>query len=71
MKPLSELFEQLASLDIKLSANQGKLRVNAPNNVLTEGLRDELAARKEELLGFLLNKTPEIAKRPVLSRIDI
>jgi len=49
----SEFLSQLRERDIKLSARNGKLRVNAPKGALTEELKRELAARKEELLGFL------------------
>lgn len=64
MKPLSELFERLVQLDIKLSINDGKLRVNAPNSALTENLRNELTERKEEILRFLSQKKSISINRP-------
>ncbi len=64
MKSISELFEQFAALDIKLSVHEGKLRVNAPNHVLTESLRAELLLRKPELIDFLTNQTANASTRP-------
>ncbi len=64
MNSITELVEKFAALDIKLSVNEGKLRVNAPNHVLTESLRAELLARKAELLDFLSNQTFIASVRP-------
>src|ERR1043165_3251838 len=55
MKPVttSEFLSRLRSLDVNLSAENGRLRFTGPAGSLTPALRAELAARKEELLVFL------------------
>jgi thioesterase domain-containing protein/acyl carrier protein len=56
------LVAELASLDVKLSVDEGDLRCSAPTGVLTEALRSKLAGRKRELLEFL-----QAAGRPASS----
>ena len=53
MIALEDYLAKLAALDVKLWLDDGKLRVNAPEEVLTPELQAELVARKPELLGFL------------------
>ena len=42
-------------MDVRLSAEGERLRINAPKGVLTAGLRDQIAERKAEILKFLRN----------------
>ncbi len=53
MTPIGDYLAELARLDVKLWVEDGKLRVNAPQDVLTAELRAQLAARKPELIEFL------------------
>jgi amino acid adenylation domain-containing protein len=56
---VADLVSNLRQLDIRLSAEGGHLRVNAPKGVLTESLSAQIAERKQELLDFLRdNKAP-------------
>jgi amino acid adenylation domain-containing protein len=48
-----EFLSYLNSLGIQVFANGERLRINAPQGVLTPDLRTELAERKKELLAFL------------------
>ncbi len=63
----SEFLQQLRMRDIRVWADGGRLRVNAPQNVLTVELEAELAARKPEVLRFLESAT---AKRSSLVPIN-
>ena len=53
MTPIGEYVAELARLDVKLWVDQGKLRINAPQDVLTAELKAQLSARKPELIEFL------------------
>jgi len=48
-----DFIAKLNKLDIKLRAEENRLRFDAPPGVLTNSLRVELASRKEEILSFL------------------
>ena len=50
--PVADYLAQLAGQDVKLWVEEGKLRCNAPQGVLTAELQRELASRKQELLEF-------------------
>jgi len=56
-----EFLSHLRSLDVKVSAEGGKFRVNAPAGVVTPEIQKELAARKAEILEFL--KETSLASR--------
>ena len=49
---IAEFVSHLRNLDIRLSAENDRLRVNAPKGVLNEGLRAQIADRKQELLEY-------------------
>lgn len=49
----SEFVSYLRSLDIKLWADEGRLRYSAPKGAMTAVLRGQLKARKAELLSFM------------------
>jgi len=49
----AEFVAYLCMLDIRISIHGERLRCNAPKGVLTDGLRQELTARKVEILGWL------------------
>jgi acyl carrier protein len=53
MTSIGEYLAELARLDVKLWVEDGKLRVNAPQDVLTPELKAQLSARKPELIEFL------------------
>jgi acyl carrier protein len=59
MSSLSEFLGKLASMEIKLWADGGKLRCSGPDHLMTPELESEVSARKSELLAFL-----ERANRP-------
>lgn len=63
-----DLLERLRSLDIHVRAEAGRLRVNAPAGALTSALREELSARKEEILALL--ERVEERPAPALERSD-
>ena len=48
-----EFLSRLRELGVKLSVEDQKLRLNAPQGVLTPSLKTELKDRKTELLNFL------------------
>ncbi len=48
-----EFLSYLHSLDVRVWIDNDRLRVNAPEGVLTQSLRDELSRRKEEVMAFL------------------
>ncbi len=50
---VSEFIEHLLSLDIRLSVEEDKLRVNAPKGALTAELRDQIVPRKGEIIAYL------------------
>jgi amino acid adenylation domain-containing protein len=49
----AELVAQLRARDVRLSIDGDRLRCSAPKGVLTGELRDQLAIRKAEILGWL------------------
>jgi amino acid adenylation domain-containing protein len=50
---IAELLAELESLDVRLDAEDGRLRISAPKGRLTPQLQAELVARKDELLRTL------------------
>ncbi len=50
---IEDFLAGLAQLDVKIWAEDGKLRVNAPDHALTPELQAELRTRKPELIAFL------------------
>ena len=52
-QPVWRFLAGLRKLDLRVSSEEGRLRVSAPPGVLTAELREELAARKAEILDFL------------------
>ena len=50
---IAEFVSDLRKLDVRLSVEGQRLRVNAPKGVLTDSLRAQIAERKQELLQFL------------------
>src|SRR5262249_32674588 len=50
---IAEFVSDLRKLDVRLSVNGHRLRVNAPKGVLTDTLRAQIAERKRELLQYL------------------
>ncbi len=52
-QPVWKFLAELQKLDLRVSNEEGRLRVSAPSGVLTAELREELTARKAEILDFL------------------
>ena len=55
MRSLNEFFMELRRLDVKLWAEGGRLRYNAPKGVMNPELLEELKTRKAEVLAFLID----------------
>lgn len=53
MSSLAEFLADLERLDVRISADGDKLRIDAPNEAITPALRAALASRKAELLAHL------------------
>jgi hypothetical protein len=53
MKTIEEFLSYLCSQDIKLWAEDERLRCSAPKEALTPDIKAELAARKAEILAFI------------------
>jgi hypothetical protein len=60
--PIADYVTQLAGQDVKLWVEEGKLRCNAPQGVLTAELQRELASRKQELLEFVARGRADAGK---------
>jgi amino acid adenylation domain-containing protein/non-ribosomal peptide synthase protein (TIGR01720 family) len=52
---LSELLSKVKQLDIKLWVEDGRLRYNAPEGVLTDDLKAEIIKNKPEIIEFLVS----------------
>jgi amino acid adenylation domain-containing protein len=67
---IADLISNLKQLDIRLSAEGERLRVNAPKGVLTQGLRTQIAERKHELLQFLSDyeQSTALIPAPIIPR---
>ena len=65
---IAEFVSHLRNLDVRLSAEGQRLRLNAPKGVLTDSLRAQIAARKQELLQFLSDyeQPPPFIPPPIL-----
>jgi amino acid adenylation domain-containing protein len=74
VKPIGEFVSDLRNKDIKLSLKGDRVGCNAPPGVLTDGLKAELAARKEEIKSFLSQAVEAARNQPKAStsilRID-
>ncbi|HHP7244180.1 MAG TPA: amino acid adenylation domain-containing protein [Elainellaceae cyanobacterium] len=53
MKSIQEFLLELSEQDIRLWLEGNSLRCNAPKDILTVALRDELTQRKTEIISFL------------------
>ncbi len=53
MRSIVELLSQLRSSNVALSLDGEALKCSAPQGVLTKELREELSARKPEIIAFL------------------
>lgn len=58
------LIEKLAASGIRLWAEGDRLKVDAPCGLLTPKLKDELSARKNELIVLLTSKTAAVIPEP-------
>lgn len=53
LESTAEFLARLRTLGISVRLEASRLRINAPKNVLTPELRDQLADRKDEIITFL------------------
>ncbi|NEP11784.1 MAG: amino acid adenylation domain-containing protein, partial [Symploca sp. SIO2C1] len=53
MKTLKEFLSELANQDVKLWVEDGRLRCNAPEGVLTSDIRTQLSENKQDIITFL------------------
>ena len=67
---IAEFVSHLRNLDVRLSAEGQRLRLNAPKGVLTDSLRAQIAERKQELLQFLSDyeQSAALIPPPILQR---
>lgn len=56
---LTELLNKVNQLDIKLWVEDGRLRYNAPEGVLTDDLKTEIIKNKPEIIEFLVRANSE------------
>ena len=70
---IAEFVSHLRNLDVRLSAEGQRLRLNAPKGVLTDSLRAQIAERKQELLQFLSDYEQPAAfiPPPILRRTTV
>jgi thioesterase domain-containing protein/acyl carrier protein len=68
MVSIAEYLAHLAGLDIKIWLESGKLKLNAPDGVLTPELRAQLGARKQEIIDFLSRAAESGAPAPITVR---
>jgi amino acid adenylation domain-containing protein len=68
MKTIEEFLSHLYSLDVQLWVEDGRVRCNAPEDVLTDTLYTELRERKAEIIKFL--HQAEIAANAFNQRIQ-
>ena len=69
MKPMIELLTQLRTSGASLTVVDGSLKCSAPKGVLTQELREELAAQKPEIIAFL--QASQLASREGAQEISI
>ncbi|NEO01305.1 MAG: non-ribosomal peptide synthetase, partial [Moorea sp. SIO3I7] len=71
MKTLEDFLFELAHQDVKLWVEDGRLRCNAPQGVLTSDIRTQLTERKQEIITFLQQANLEADnKQPPLKPIE-
>lgn len=71
-----QFLSHLHSLDVRVWTNGDRLRVNAPDGVLTQSLRAELSRRKEEIIAFLnevkdITRTTSLPIQPISREDDL
>ncbi|MCC5601602.1 non-ribosomal peptide synthetase [Nostoc favosum] len=67
MKTIEEFLSYLCSLDVKLWVEENRLRCNAPKDVLTAVIKEEIAERKQDIVAFLRNNSVDLVadKQPI------
>jgi len=67
----AEFLARLRELDVSLRFENSNLRVNAPKNILTPELREQLASHKEEIVAFLSGTVSAVrAEAPNIERVS-
>ncbi|NER50689.1 MAG: AMP-binding protein [Symploca sp. SIO1A3] len=71
MKTLKEFLSELANQDVKLWVEDGRLRCNAPEGVLTSDIRTQLSENKQEIITFLQQANLELDdKLPPIKAVE-
>ena len=71
MKTLKEFLSELANQDVKLWVEDGRLRCNAPEGILTSDIRTQLSENKQEIIAFLQQANLELDdKLPPLKPVE-
>ncbi|PZU94481.1 MAG: non-ribosomal peptide synthetase [Pseudanabaena sp.] len=68
MRSTNELLAHLKTLDVQLWVDQGRLRFNAPQDVMTPELKTEVASHKAEIIKLLSHPSHSSAPIPFVSR---
>ncbi len=68
MRSTNELLGYLRALDIQLWVDQGRLRFNAPQDVMTSELKAEIASHKAKIIELLSRVNPASVPIPMVSR---
>jgi amino acid adenylation domain-containing protein len=68
MRSTNELLGYLRGLDIQLWVDQGRLRFNAPQDVMTPELKAEIASHKAEIIELLSRVSPASAPITIVDR---
>ncbi|GAB6040929.1 non-ribosomal peptide synthetase [Endothiovibrio diazotrophicus] len=71
MRPLEDLLADLARRDIRLTANGANLRFDAPPGAMDDAVREEIKARKGEILAFLAAGEGVIPPAPPAARYPL
>ena len=64
------LIARLRAVDVRLTLEAGKLRVNAPKGALTDELKATIGARREELVAALESVSAAGKERPVTGAME-
>lgn len=62
---IERYISNLSSMDVRLWLEDGRLRCNAPDGVLTDELRDSLVLYKTDIIDFLEKSASKVASRSI------
>lgn len=68
---LIETLEDLARAGVRVSLHEGKLRVSAPEGVLTSHMRETISTHRTEIVRFLKERREDEARRSIrIQQVD-